>query len=105
MRIQPAKITLGDLEWVIRPLTLRQVQAIEPILINSTAATGNVASALSIVEIALQRDHAEAAKSLLDTEASAGEIAAAMATVLRLGGFIAQETSSGEAEPPEGAAE
>ena len=49
---------------------------------------GNVAAALAIVAIALGRDHADAAASLGEIEATAPEIGAAMATVLRLGGFI-----------------
>ena len=87
------------------PLTLRQVQEIEPILMSSASeAKGNVAAALTIVAIALGRDHADAATSL-DIEATAPEIGAAMATVLRLGGFMktpAQgDAGLGEAEAGE----
>jgi hypothetical protein len=89
MRPQPETIRLGPREWPVRPLTLRQVQEIEPILMSSASeAKGNVAAALTIVAIALGRDHADAAASLGDIEATAPEIGAAMATVLRLGGFI-----------------
>ena len=89
MRPRPETIRLGACEWPVRPLTLRQVQEIEPILMASAAETkGNVAAALTIVAIALGRDHAGAAASLGDIEATAPEIGAAMATVLRLGGFI-----------------
>ncbi len=56
----------------MRPLTLRQVQEIEPILMASAVETkGNVAAAMAIVSIALARDHAEAAASLGDIEATA----------------------------------
>ena len=89
MRPRPETIRLGACEWPVRPLTLRQVQEIEPILMASAAETkGNVAAALAIVAIALARDHVDAAASLGDIEATAHEIGAAMATVLRLGGFI-----------------
>jgi hypothetical protein len=89
MRPRPETIRLGSREWPVRPLTLRQVQEIEPILMSSASeAKGNVAAALTIVAIALGRDHADAAASLGDIEATAPEIGAAMATVLRLGGFI-----------------
>jgi len=89
MRLQPETIRLGVREWLVRPLTLRQVQEIEPILMSSAAETkGNVAAAMAIVAIALGRDHAEATSSLGDIEATAPEIGAAMATVLRLGGFV-----------------
>jgi hypothetical protein len=87
MRPRPETIRLGAREWPVRPLTLRQVQEIEPILMSSTAETkGNVAAALAIV--AMGRDHADAAALLGDIEATAPEIGAAMTTVLRLGGFI-----------------
>jgi hypothetical protein len=103
MRPRPETIRLGAREWPVRPLTLRQVQEIEPILMSSAAETkGNVAAALAIVAIALGPD---AAASLGDIEATAPEIGAAMATVLRLGGFIetpAQgDTTPGEAQAGE----
>ncbi len=89
MRPQSETIRLGAHEWPVRPLTLRQVQEIEPILMASAVETkGNVAAAVAIVAIALRRDHAEAAGSLGDVEARAPEIAAAMSAVLRLGGFL-----------------
>ncbi len=87
MRPQPELIRLGAHEWRIRPLTLAQVQAIEPILM-APEAKGNVAAAVAIVSIALARDHAKAVDLLPEIEATAIEIAAAMTLVLRLGGFI-----------------
>ena len=100
MRPQPEVIQLGAHEWRLRPLTLAQVQAIEPILMAtqdkaSQETKGNVAAAIAIVSIALARDHSSAADSLTEIEATAAEIAAAMTTVLRLGGFI--ETRPAEA--------
>jgi hypothetical protein len=101
MRPLPETIRLGPHEWQVRPLTLRQVQEIEPLLMSNAAETkGNVAAAIAIVAIALRRDHADAAASLCDIEATAPEIGAAMATVLRLGGFIETPTH-GDAEPGE----
>lgn len=89
MRPRHEMIQLGEREWLVRPLTLRQVQEIEPILMaGDRDSKGSVAAAVCIVEIALRRDHAEAADALADIEATAPEIAAAMAAVLRLGGFI-----------------
>lgn len=90
MRINDATIRLGTQSWVVRPLTLRQVQEIEPIVMeNAVESKGNVGAAMEIVAIALRRDHPEAASGLPDLEATAHEIGSAMATVLRLGGFIA----------------
>lgn len=103
MRMQPEKIRLGAKEWVIRPLTLGQVQEIEPVLVDgSLGSKGNVGAALAIVAIAIRRDDPEAASNLCDIEATVPEIGAAMCTVLRLGGFIQPETpgvsASGEAQ-------
>ncbi len=96
MRMASETIRLGEREWSIRPLTLRQIQAIEPILMNDAGATkGNVTAAISIVAIALQRDYADAAEKLGDVEATAAEVGAAMATILRLGGYL---PASGEAD-------
>jgi hypothetical protein len=102
MRPQPEIIRLGAYEWRIRPLTLAQVQAIEPILMATQEAKGNVAAAIAIVSIALARDHASAAEILPEIEATASDIGAAMTSVLRLGGFIETRTEGqeclGEAE-------
>jgi hypothetical protein len=88
MRPQPIIIRLGAEEWRVRPLTLAQVQRIEPLLL-ADAKGGTIAAAIEIVAIALSRDHPEAAQKLSETEATAKEIGVAMADVLRLGGFIA----------------
>ncbi len=97
MRLRNERILLGSHEWMVRPLTLRQVQEIEPVLMSGAVESkSNVAAAMAIVAIALGRDHAKAAAMLGDIEATAPEIGAAMATVLRLGGFI-ETASQGEA--------
>jgi hypothetical protein len=93
MRPQPEIIHLGAQEWSVRPLTLAQVQAIEPILMATQGIAGqdqrgNVAAAIAIVSIALARDHASAVEGLMEIEATAPEIATAMTKVLKLGGFI-----------------
>lgn len=98
MRPQSITIKLGDAQWRVRPLTLRQVQEIEPLLVREGASHGSVATAIEIVSIALSRDHPEAANGIHDIEASVREIGAAMSEVLRIGGFIA----SGETGPPKG---
>lgn len=89
MRLQPETIELGVHQWVVRPLTLRQVQEIEPHLLDGALGdNSSIGAAMAIVAIALRRDHAEAAAQLSDIEATAPEIGTAVATVLRLGGFI-----------------
>lgn len=98
MRAVAQTITLGAASWLVRPLTLAQVQAIEPLLFGAGASTGSVAAAVAIVRVALSRDHAAAATDLDGIEAGAPELAAAAAAVLRLGGFLPNEgAASGEA--------
>ena len=101
MRARAEQITLGDKKWTVRPLTLRQVQEIEPILLGGASeAAGSVSAAMAIVAIALRRDHADAAAALGDVEATAPEIGAAMAAILRLGGFL-PAAAEGDVRPGE----
>lgn len=93
MRPQPQVIALGGHSWQVRPLTLAQVQAIEPLVVAASDA-GTIKSAIAIIRVALSRDHAEAAANLDEVEAGAPEIAAAMAEVLRLGGFLPHEAET-----------
>ena len=100
MRLQPEIVALGGASWRLRPLTVAQVQEIEPLLL---AERGTVAAAVAILRVALHRDHPEAVAPLGELEAGAGEIAAALAQVLRLGGFLPAGQTSGEAsadQPP-----
>ncbi len=97
MRMSTETITLGSHQWQVRPLTLAQVQAIEPLLFTQ-AEGGTVAAAVAVLRVALARDHAEAAAELDTIEAGAPEIATAMARVLRLGGFLPEkDLAPGEA--------
>ena len=103
MRPQPITLKLGTDEWRLRPLTLSQVQRIEPFLLADVQAPGGaVAAAIEIVAIALSRDHQEAAQKIGEVEATAKEIGAAMAAVLRLAGFIPEQDE--RHEPGEGQA-
>ena len=103
MRAQTETIRLGACEWLVRPLTLAQVQAIEPLLFASgETPAGSIAAAVAILRVALARDHAAAAAGLDDCEAQAPEVAAAMACVLRLGGFLPAQP---EGSPLPGGAE
>ncbi|MGC1110225.1 MAG: hypothetical protein WA870_10220, partial [Methylovirgula sp.] len=78
MRPQPILLKLGAEEWRLRPLTLAQVQRIEPLLAADSKG-GTIAAAIEIVAIALSRDNPEAAQKLSDVEATAKEIGVAMA--------------------------
>lgn len=97
MRLQPQTITLGEQSWSLRPLTVGQVQRIEPLLQAGAEPAATLWSAAAILGVALERDHPEAAARLAEVEAGAPEIARAMAVVLRLGGFLpAEGTAQGE---------
>lgn len=99
MRPQPIMLRLGTCEWRVRPLNLKQIQEIEPLLLAVDQSAGHsIAAAVRIIAIALTRDHPEAAEKLPDMEATTQEIGVAMSDVLRLGGFIMAEPSS-EQEP------
>ncbi len=101
MRAKPITIALGDKEWSIRPLTLGQVEDIEPILVGG----GNTTHlSISILQIALRRDHKEDSDNIRDLESTTDQLAVALRDILRLGGFLETQTP-GEAEPPTGAAE
>jgi hypothetical protein len=101
MRLQAREITLGAKSWIIRPLTVAQVQAIEPLVIGSVETrTGSINSAISIIRLALDRDHPADAAALSEIETSAPEIAAAMRAILQLGGFL----PNGDPAPGEAAA-
>ena len=52
MRMGPQTVTLGERAWRIRPLTLAQVQAIEPLLARAESV-GTVAAAVAILRVAL----------------------------------------------------
>ena len=99
MRLQPIDVAIGGRTFAIRPLTVAQVQEIEPLLLGGWSAAATIATAVSILRVALARDHAEAAADLAQMEAGAPEIGAAMAQVLRLGGFLPGEAPAGAGAP------
>lgn len=103
MRPAAREIRLGDRTWSVRPLTLRQLQEIEPILM-AGEGRGNVAAALAILAAALRRDFPADAEALGDVEAGAPELAAAMNAVLCLGGFLPHDGDQSAGEPKPGEA-
>jgi hypothetical protein len=103
MRPQAVMLRLGDAEWRVRPLTLKQIQEIEPLLQNGEDFGRSIAAAVKIVGVALSRDHAEAAARLTEMEATTQEIGDAMRAVLRLGGFVAAREESEPGERQAGA--
>jgi len=94
MRTSAKQIRLGHKEWTIRPLTLGQVQAIEPVLLASDGA-GTITTALAILRVALSRDFPADVSGLENIETDADEISVAMSTILQIGGFI-REIQPGE---------
>jgi hypothetical protein len=102
MKPAPKTITLGERTWTVRPLTLAQLEELEPV-VQAGPAMSQVAYGLAVVAAGLRRDHPEDAAAIRDLEATAGELATASAAVLTLGGYI-QEQALGEARAAESAA-
>ena len=62
MRPQPITIHLGGEDWRVRPLTLAQIQRIEPLLSPEAQRSGaSIAAATEIIMVALELDQAHAA--------------------------------------------
>lgn len=98
MRPQSIDIALGGAIWHLRPLTVAQVREIEcHVTAAAEGRVGTLEAAHAVLSIALRRDHADAVPKLLEMETDAGELAAAMREVLRLGGFLPMENAPGEA--------
>ena len=98
---EPKIISLGDREWIIRPLTLGQVQEMEPIVATAGAGLGRVEMALKVIKIALTRDNPDDAELVEDIEATTEEASIAMMDIYRLGGFLPEEGGD-EKKAPEG---
>jgi hypothetical protein len=89
MRPDPITVTLGDLDFTIRPLTLGQVRKVEEILLDpARAARGNIPVAMDIVAVALRRDYQEEASNIDDLEGTSMEVMLAQGAILRLSGFL-----------------
>ncbi|MGN8097192.1 hypothetical protein [Methylobacterium sp. 22177] len=101
-RPQPATITLGSKTWTIRPLTLRQVEALEPLVARGSGESP-FAYGLAVVSAALARDHEPDIATLRDLEATSADLAEATRAVLILAGYL-PGTDPGEARAAQGAA-
>lgn len=87
MRRGAITIQLGELEFAIRPLTLGQIQDIEPALLSGREEVENpLQVSLTIVGVALRRDYPDI--DLLEVEATGKELAAATRQILQHGGFL-----------------
>lgn len=102
MRPDPVEITLAGESYVIRPLTLRQVQEIE--LLTSKPAESQVGRIAGILDIVLKRDHSDGLPEggVLDLEVSRDELAKAAAAVRTLS--APEGIPAGEAEAAKPAA-
>ncbi|WP_182180551.1 hypothetical protein [Methylobacterium radiotolerans] len=83
----PATITLGSKTWTVRPLTLRQVEALEPLVARGSGESP-FAYGLAVVSAALARDHEPDIAGLRDLEATSADLAEATRTVLILAGYL-----------------
>lgn len=78
-------IEIGGKEYLIRPLTVRQVRGIEGILTDKVIMASPINFAASLVEIGLSRDHSDI--KLDDLESTPAELGVAVKSILALGGF------------------
>ncbi|AYO81582.1 hypothetical protein [Methylobacterium brachiatum] len=101
-RPQPTAITLGSKTWTVRPLTLRQVEALEPLVARGSGESP-FAYGLAVVSAALARDHDSDIAGLRDLEATSADLAEATRAVLILAGYL-PGADPGEARAAQGAA-
>lgn len=101
-----ATITLGSKSWTVRPLTLRQVEALEPLVARGSGESP-FAYGLAVVSAALARDHEADIAGLRDLEATSADLAEATRAVLILAGYLPSFSAGadpGEARAAQGAA-
>lgn len=100
----PKTIRLGGRQWTIRPLTLAQLEELDPVVQNGPGL-GPTAYGAAVIAAGLRRDHPEdaALADRRDLEATGPEVAAASSAILRLGGYL-PETQPGESRAAESAA-
>jgi hypothetical protein len=95
---KPVTITLGERSWSVRPLTLGQVELIEPII--SDPISSNMTKTIDALAVALRRDFPADAESVREIETTTTEAGAAFSAILRLGGYLPAEGQElGETEP------
>lgn len=90
-KVQP-HITLGDVKYALKPLTVRQVRDIENVLMTPEIMAHGVGFAVAVIGIALSRDHADVVVD--DLETNTNEIKAALEIILTLGGFVPGEAKA-----------
>lgn len=98
----PQTIRLGGRAWTIRPLTLSQLEELDPIVERGLDANPT-RYGIAVIAAGLRRDHPEDAIAAHELEAQSTEVGAAVRTILRLGGYL-PETAPGEARAAESAA-
>jgi hypothetical protein len=100
----PRTISLGGRNWTIRPLTLAQLEELDPVVQAGPGMSPTVYGA-AVIAAGLRRDHPDdaALADRRELEATGPEVAAASSTILRLGGYL-PEPSLGEARAAESAA-
>lgn len=92
-----ATINLGGKSFDLKPLTIRQMKALEKLSSDPDVSTAGMAYAAEVIKIGLSRDHAGI--DVEDLEANTDEIKAALRDIMVLGGFVkAGEATPGEAK-------
>ena len=100
MRPEPVKITLGDKEFTIKPLTLRQIREIDKILRNLDIT--EIEKTSEILRVGLSRDYPEDAKNLEDLEIPMVDLGPICRQILTVGGMTVVEGGNGQPVPTPG---
>jgi hypothetical protein len=89
MRPAPIKITLGDKDFTIRPLTLGQIQEIDLLLKDKNIS--EVMKTIQIIRVALSRDNPTDAENILEMEIPMNELGPTVFQLLKIGGMVAKD--------------
>lgn len=97
MRPEPVKITIGDKDFTIKPLTLRQIREIDKTLRNLDIS--EIEKTSEILRIGLSRDYPEVAANMDDLEIPMVDLGPICRQILTVGGMTVVEAGNGQPVP------
>jgi len=89
MRPEPVTIKLGEMTFIIRPLTLRQIRGIDKILRNIDLT--EIEKTFMIIQMGLSRDFPDTARDMEDLEIPMMDLGPACHSILMVGGMTVVE--------------
>lgn len=97
MRPDPVTITI-DKDYIVRPLTLRQLREVDEILRNAKGRP-QLDITTDVLRAGLSRDYPEVAASLDDLEISMSDLGDYFTKILKVGGIVMETKTPGESVP------